>query len=377
MVGSVYALEWERLFGLGVALVTLGVAATIMVLGPQLRANRRLGLLMVADAVGLGAGWCIAQMALEASHYRAWASLAWAAYSAQVPLYLLFLATLKTPIVKPFATSVGTGVLWALAAAGALTGLLGPDLFIAGLVPRPGADTFLQVPGPLGNVIPALHALPLPLFALVCALHQWWTSKADPIHRRQATAYVLAFGWRDLSWIFVLGVLPVLTGSSMTDSDPLPTVAYAAGDMVFVLLLAYGVLSAQLFDIDVGARFVIGQSTVAAAAAGVFFLITELAEQLVNAEGLLPGVAAAVVIALAFRPLQTMGRRIAVRALPKRTDDEERTHRVQLYETAVQSFGQDGVLTVREREALDRMRARLGLSPEEVAHMDRSAPRIG
>lgn len=372
-----YVLEWERLFGLIVALVMLGVAATMVALGPRVRANQRLALFMIAEAVGLGAGWCVAQMAVEASHYRAWATAAWAAYAAQVPLYLLFLATLKTPLVKALAARAGTGTLWVLAAVGALTALLRPDLFIAGLVPRPGAETFLQMPGPLGTVVPALHALPLPLFALVCALHQWWRSKTDPIGRRQATAYALAFGWRDLSWIFVLGVLPVLTGSSMTNSDPLPTVMYAASGVVFVLLLAYGVLSAQLFDIDVGARFVIRQSTVAAAAAVVFFLVTEVAEQLVSAEGLLPGVAAAVVIALAFKPLQTVGRRVAARALPQRTDAEERSHRVQLYETALQSFGQDGTITDREREALERMRARLGLTPEEIAHIGVGTPAGG
>lgn len=93
-----------------------------------------------------------------------------------------------------------------------------------------------------------------------------------------------------------------------------------------------------------------------------------------NAEGLLPGIAAAVVIALAFKPLQTVGRRVAVRALPKRTDAEERIHRVQLYETAVQSFGQDGLLTEREKEALQRMRVWLGLSPDDVAHVALNVP---
>lgn len=169
-------------------------------------------------------------------------------------------------------------------------------------------------------------------------------------------------------------MLPVLTGSSITNSDPLPTVAYAAVGVVFMLLLAYGVLSAQLFDIDVGARFVIGQSTVAAAATAAFFLTTELVEQLVSVEGLLPGLAAAVVIALAFKPLQSVGRRVAARALPERTDAEERTHRVLLYETAVESFSRDGMVTEREREALERMRARLGLSADEVAHLALDLP---
>lgn len=65
---------------------------------------------MIAEAVGLGAGWCMAQMALDASHYRMWAGMAWVAYAAQVPLYLLFLGTLKTPLVKPFASRAGTSV---------------------------------------------------------------------------------------------------------------------------------------------------------------------------------------------------------------------------------------------------------------------------
>ena len=63
-----YALEWQRLFGLAVALVMLCVAGIIIAMGPRLRANRRLGLFMIAEAVGLGAGWCIAQMALQPSH---------------------------------------------------------------------------------------------------------------------------------------------------------------------------------------------------------------------------------------------------------------------------------------------------------------------
>lgn len=351
-------------------MVIVAIAVSLFLFRPKAKANQRLALFLVAEAVGLGAGWGLAQMALQEGHAAFWTALAWAAYSAQIPLYLLFLSTLKTPLVRPFSARPASVSLWSLVVVGLAVAIVRPELYFAGFEPRPGVGTFIQTPGPLGTIVPAIHALPLPLFALVVAIHQWRKTSRGSAFRRQGASYALAFGWRDLSALILLSVIPSVTGASVTDSDLLPTLFYALFQLLFVSLLAYGILSTQLFDIDVKARLVVGQSTFAGIVAAAFFAIKETVEALVDVQGLATTVLAAAVITLVFRPLQTLGKKVAGKVLPVRTDDQEAAHKLELYESALESFQQDGKLTEREVAALERIRDRLGLSREDVAHLD-------
>jgi hypothetical protein len=362
-----YELEWQRVVALAAAACIVAVAIGVFAFRPRASANRRLALVLIAQATGLGAGWSLGMMARDPAHAAAWITLAWAAYAALLPLYLLFLATLATPLVRPLASKPATRILWSLAVVAPLIALLQPDWFFSGLRPRAGSPTFVQAAGPLGTLLPALHALPLPVFGLLAALHQWRRASTHSLVRRQAVAYAMAFGWRDLSWLVLLGALPAATGMSVTDSDLTPTLLYSLMELGFMTLVAYGILSTQLFDIDVKARVVIRQSTVAAAAGALFFLVSHLTEQIVDFEGALPALIWATIIALTFGQLQKLGRNVAARVLPVRTAPEDEARRVMLYEAALDSFSADGAITEREAAALARLRERLGLSASDVA----------
>jgi hypothetical protein len=355
-----YELEWQRMLALAVAIGIAAVGAGVVAFRPQARVNRRLGAMLGAQAMGLGAGWSLGMMATDPVVATFWITLGWIGFAAFVPFYLLFLATLKTPLVRPLTTRWGTGVLWALAVAVPALVLAQRDWFFYDLIPRPGHATFVQAAGTVGMLFPVVYVLPPAIYGLLAAIHQWWTADEGSLSRQQALAYALAFGWRDASWFVLLAVLPALVGANPIDSDLISTLIYGGSELGFMLLIVYGVLSTQLFDIDVKARFVITQSTFAAFAGGLFFLIGEATERLVSFDGL-PALLWAAIIALAFRPLQRLSRRFAARTLPIATPEEEVARRRELYDVAVASFAADGEITARDAAVLERMRERLRL----------------
>lgn len=144
------------------------------------------------------------------------------------------------------------------------------------------------------------------------------------------------------------------------------------------LILAYGVLRTQVFDIDLRVKAGLRRGTVGAVFVAVFFVASEgtaafLSEWLGAAVGL--GAAALLVFALA--PLQRMAERISDRAMPTVVDTEE--YRVvkkrELYRAAMESAASDGVITERERDLLATLAQELGLGPAEARAIEREAMR--
>ena len=60
--------------------------------------------------------------------------------------------------------------------------------------------------------------------------------------------------------------------------------AYTLGTLISVPLIAYDILRSQLLDIDLGIRWTIKQSTLAAAVVAIFFMISEGANRFLSAE---------------------------------------------------------------------------------------------
>ncbi|NIP57267.1 MAG: hypothetical protein GWO00_04460, partial [Gemmatimonadetes bacterium] len=84
----------------------------------------------------------------------------------------------------------------------------------------------------------------------------------------------------------------------------------------YIVLMSYGVLQAQLFDINLRIRGVLQRSTVVAVIAGVFFIGSEILEALLPIDDAVLGVFMATVIVLLLRPLQSVAERVAARILP-------------------------------------------------------------
>jgi len=164
----------------------------------------------------------------------------------------------------------------------------------------------------------------------------------------------------------------VLLGPSAAGSGPAPATARTLGAGI----LAYAIVRHQLLGIDVRVRWTIKQSTVAAIFVGVFFVVSELAQQTFSAQyGSFVGIAAAGALLFALAPLQHFAERVATVAVPGAKPVGEMTgaQRADLYRTLAKQAWADGVLTLDERGMLDAARQQLGLSNDEATRLEREA----
>jgi hypothetical protein len=155
--------------------------------------------------------------------------------------------------------------------------------------------------------------------------------------------------------------------------------AVSAGARVFaVLLLTYAILRRQLFGIDVKVKWTLRQSTVAAAFVGVFFVVSESAQQLfATSVGPYLGIAAAGLLLFALAPLQHFAERVADKAMPgvKALSSMDPGERARVYRELAAAVWADGSLSRDERAALDQLQASLGLPAEDALRIEREAAR--
>ena len=272
---------------------------------------------------------------------------------AMLALYPVFLsAALRTPIARPFG---GRRVRLALM------------VFSAGLL----LVVFLT---PVAFGLPLLYVLMAALFtfALIAAVHAWYSAPPG-IGRTRAGIFALAFGIRDACWGFIYadGIRWILSGDYLS-GEPDPAyfhIIYTGGTFFAVPLIAYGILRTQLFDIDLRIRWTLKQSTVAAMAVSIIYVISELAEQFLSSElGNIAGLLAAAVVIFLLTPLQNFAERVAKAAMPntERTPEYEAFRKMQVYESAISEAQQEGGISDKERALLVRLRDSLGISESDA-----------
>jgi hypothetical protein len=139
-----------------------------------------------------------------------------------------------------------------------------------------------------------------------------------------------------------------------------------------VLLLAYAILRGQLLDIDVKIKWGIRRGTLAAIFVGVFFVVSQIAQNYFAQYGVLAGGVAAGVLLFGLSPLQRLAERVADRAMPGVKSAGEMSHpeRVALYRSQAQAAWEDGNMTRDERRLLDRLQQNLGLTREEASRLE-------
>ena len=214
-------------------------------------------------------------------------------------------------------------------------------------------------------------------FAMLASI-QAWRHAAAGVARDRARAFAIAFGIRDLCWGFAYAtaIVWIFSGSyQVADPDPseLPYYVYACGTLFAVPLIAYGILRAHLFDIDLRIRWTIKQSTVAAIIVTIIFVVSEGADRFLSAElGNFAGLLAAAVVVFFLAPLQRFGERIASAAMPNTRDTPEYLayRKLQVYEAALIDARQGGV-SPKERALLDTLRDSLEISPANAAALER------
>ena len=209
-------------------------------------------------------------------------------------------------------------------------------------------------------------------YALIVSVHAWRISEAG-LARERAGLFALAFGIRDLGWGISYGIgFWLMWNQQMDEMTPLEWLSktvYALGTLLAVPLIAYGILKAHLFDIDLKIRWTIKQSTLAAVFISLMFLLSEAAEQILSAElGSFAGLLAAAVVVFFLAPLQRFAERVATAAMPNTapTPEYEIFRKMQVYEEAIMEANHEDGISDRERALLVRLRDSLGITVSDA-----------
>lgn len=184
-------------------------------------------------------------------------------------------------------------------------------------------------------------------------------------------------GWTVLA--IVTNATPILL-EPLYSIDPLWQAALgfygsAAASFVLAVAIGYGILKAQLLDVELKLKRGISHSTVAAIFIAVFFVVSEGAQVVLGdvAGNELLGILAAGALVFALAPLQRLAGRISEAALPDVEDTpayRERRGR-EIYAAAVESALIDGVITDAERDVLATLADQFGLSAGEARALER------
>jgi hypothetical protein len=203
--------------------------------------------------------------------------------------------------------------------------------------------------------------------------------------RARARAYMWAFGARDsLFALFLAYTLAELVftkgeGSLVPALDGVDDYVPMAATVLFSLLLAYGVLRTQLFDIDLKIKVGISRSTVVTVILVIALAAAKTAEFYLNRTYgyVAGGMAAGFMLFLAPR-LNKMGDRVAATALPKAdgSADYIATRKAEVYRAAVETAWEDGAISMQDRAILDRLREKLELTGPEAYGVEADVSRL-
>jgi hypothetical protein len=282
--------------------------------------------------------------------------------AAMLALYPTFLAlALQTKLTRPFA---GKRVRIALAVSAAV-------LFL-------GTTVFVSWDSMIGAMILYLAMMLMFGFGLVASIHAWHTAKRG-LARERAGIFAIAFGLRDLCWglsyaIFAWMIWTQSVSLGSTDLGLPSKMVYALGTLLAVPLIAYGVLRAHLFDIDLRIRWTIKQSTLATVVVTLIFLFSEGADRYLSAElGDFAGLLAAAIVVFFLAPLQRVAERVASAAMPntENTPEYAAYRKMQVYEVAVSEALPDGNISERERALLNSLRDSLGIPTADAEALER------
>jgi len=231
------------------------------------------------------------------------------------------------------------------------------------------------------------------LYALFVSIHAWRTATSG-IVRERAGIFALAFGLRDLGWVVSYGIfawiiwtdvdlIAVMDAPQMTEELGTILLAkgiYALGTLVAVPLIAYGILRAQLFDIDLRIRWTIKQSTLAGIFMALMFLISEGASTFLSAElGNVAGLLAAAMVMFFLSPLQRFADRVAGAAMPntKNTPEYISYRKMKVFEGALAEALQEGGISNKERSLLNHLRDSLEISSADAEALENELAEAG
>jgi hypothetical protein len=351
-------------------MAAVGAAAVVLRTAAYRPLNRALAVVLLLEAltIGLSAGWAL----MAESPRLSWAlGVAGTAGQAALPAaYLAFLGqALPIPMVAPFRDRRVVRALFVLALVAAALVLARPGWFMTDLY-EPGWArwNFLYARGGIAVIrAVALTAV----FGLIAALVTVARSEPGSTARTSALFYAAAFGVRDLYMGVMMASYPALRPVPFW-GDLLYNPGMGVVYLVYIGLLAYGVLYAQMLEIELQLKFALTQSAAGAMLAGVFFVLSEGIEAILPAQGILARLVAAGAVVLALLPLHRVARRVMDRLMRgvERSGDYLDARREEIYRAALESALEDGVISPEERAILTRLRGQLDLDPGRTVALE-------
>lgn len=223
-------------------------------------------------------------------------------------------------------------------------------------------------------------------WGFIAALHTWYIASGDA-ERERARAFTLAFGARDILWTITFAYFALahfdLVGpgieQQMANPDwysPAFPLTYQLAIIIYVPLVAYGVLRVQLFDIDLRLKRTLKRSTVAAAFVATFFIISELAGEFLSGQfGAVLGVLGTGALVFFLDPIQRAAERLSNAAMPNTVDtpEYESFRKLQVYDSAIRAALEDGHISARQRRVLDSMVRSMGIDETVAQRMEDDA----
>jgi hypothetical protein len=275
-------------------------------------------------------------------------------------LYPPFLAaSLRTKLTIPFSTRRARLILGAFAA----------GLFV----------TVVSTPYQVGITLLYAMMASVFLYALVASVHAWAVSRPG-IARTRAGVFALAFGFRDICWfsVYAVATWTVWGGTILTEGGGgaylhYLDVLYRLGTLLYVPIIAYGILRTHLFDLDLKLRWTIKQSTLAGIIVAIIYLVSEGADRFLSTElGDWGGLLAAAVVVFFLAPLQRFAESVAGAAMPRTQNTPEYAifRKLQVYESALSDALREGGISAKERVLLGHLRDSLGISEADAEKIE-------
>jgi len=221
-------------------------------------------------------------------------------------------------------------------------------------------------------------------WGFITALHAWKTA-ATETQRSQAKAFTIAFGVRDVLWIVAFSLSFVsylglsfvsylgLSPEAFASIQPLTRITYPLAVVICVPLIVYGVLRAQLFDIDLRLKKTLRRSLIGATFVAAFYVVSELAAlYLSDSLGNILGLVCTGALVFVLSPIQRAAERISDAAMPntKSTPQYEAYRKLQVYESTLRAALEEGDISDRERRMLDRLVESLGIERGDADQLE-------
>ncbi|MBI4392461.1 MAG: hypothetical protein HY556_01500 [Euryarchaeota archaeon] len=242
-----------------------------------------------------------------------------------------------------------------------------------------GRTFFTEVTGPLSVFGYLLGG------ALFAGLIFWRRAKraATTLERSRLRymMWVIAFPMAFLLAAFIvtmLGAVVLIQGEPPGWFVIVPVIIITGVVLVPAVGLGYGVLKYHLLDIDLKVRFALSKGALATIFLAVFFVVSQLAQNVLSAQyGLIAGGIAAGLLLFALAPLQRAADRLADRVVPVGGDAAkyQEFRRWEVYRATFEDLSADAAITERERRALEALAKNLRLKPDDMARIEAEVAR--